>query len=481
MAEPPSRGPSLAGTIRGKNAGFTYDAGKDGGTLGVQGYSWEESLCNRNIIAVVNDPKDGKATNDPIQKILVTTSVKPPTPDAPGTKYKIEVIPATNLPFSFIDANLASPRIASLSRLKSEVSNGFLYVIISTGSGHGDAQGFFDTIVKPAFGASGINEYAYHVHTTASSRSIAEFASAILLPRANGGCHQTVLLLSGDGGFVDIVNTMLSSSRSSQFIKPVIGLVTMGTGNALANSTGLNCDLTRGLRHFFRGEPHNLPTFSATFSPGSQFLVDEGSRTESLADFDTDPGIVYGAVVCSWALHASLVADSDTAEYRKHGSQRFQMAAKELLAPSDGSVPHVYKGKVTLFKKDSHGQEFQTTLESNEYMYLLATMVSNLEEKLTISPHSKPLDGHLRLLHFGPISSGEVMKILGLAFQGGGHVEDEAVGYDDIEGMRVDFDESDSRWRRVCVDGKIIRVGEGGWVEVQKNAGADVLNIVADL
>ncbi|KAK4693219.1 hypothetical protein P7C71_g4140, partial [Lecanoromycetidae sp. Uapishka_2] len=462
----------------GEDGEYLHDVEK--GILTINRDGLEENIDNRNVIALINDPRDGEATDDPIQKILHMTAVNSPTPESPGTAYKVEVIPASNLPFAFINANLVSPWMTSLTRSKSSSPDALLYVIISTGSGHGEAQSYFDNVVKPTFTASGIHEHAYQVHTTSSNKSITEFASAVLLPRANEGYSQTVLLLSGDGGVVDIVNAMLSSARTDQFIKPVIGLATMGTGNALANSTGLNRDFTRGMRHFFRGEPKNLPTFSATFSPGSQFLVDEGSRTEPLADPDTEPGVVYGAVVCSWALHASLVADSDTAEYRKHGAQRFQMAAKELLVPSDGSAPHVYKGKVTLFKKNSQGQETQTTLDSQEYMYTLATMVSNLEEKLTISPHSKPLDGHMRLLHFGPVSSGEVMKILGLAFQGGGHVENEAVGYEDIEGMRIDFDEPDSRWRRVCVDGKIIRVGEGGWVEVRKSAGRGVLDIVAD-
>ena len=274
---------------------------------------------------------------------------------------------------------------------------------------------------------------------------------------------------------------MLSAQRSEKYVKPAIGLIAMGTGNAFANSTGLNRDTTRGLRHFLRGELRRIPTFTAKFSQGSEFLVDEGRKKDALPSSDGILGTVYGAVVCSWALHASLVADSDTAELRKYGSQRFQMAAKDLLTPSDGSSSHPYKGKITLFKKDDQGKELSQILDRSEHMYILATLVSNLEEKLTISPHSRPLDGQLRLLHFGPIPSTEVMRILGLAFQGGQHIDDEVVGYEDMEGMRIEFDEADNRWRRVCVDGKIIQVPEGAWVEVRRNIGADVLDIVADL
>ncbi|MCJ1460764.1 hypothetical protein MMC28_011146 [Mycoblastus sanguinarius] len=481
-------GLTLAGTIRGKDAEFTYHPGKDGGALIIQGYSWEETISNKSVIAVLDNRKKGGDSEDQSQNILLVPSASQPAPDFAETAFRFENVIATNLPQSFIDANLVSPRISQLSSSRisppassrSGTAASYFYVIISTGSGTGQAQQYFDNILKPVLAASGIQAYAYYVHTTYSDKSVTNFASAVLLPRANEGHLQTVLLLSGDGSVIDIVDTLLSSPRNQQYVKPAIGLVTMGTGNAFANSTGLNRDFTRGLRHFYRGKTKMIPTFTATFSPGSEFLVDEGNRTELLASSETGLGVVYGAVVCSWALHASLVANSDTTEYRKYGLQRFQMAAKELLAPSDGSEPHIYKGKITLYK-NNEGEETEQILDSREYFYLLATLVSNLEENFTVSPHSKPLDGQLRLLRFGPLSSAEVMKIMGLAYQGGAHVEDDAVGYEGIERLRIDFEEEDSIWRRVCVDGKIIRVGQRGWVEVQRNLSADVLDIIADL
>lgn len=120
---------------------------------------------------------------------------------------------------------------------------------------------------------------------------------------------------------------------------------------------------------------------------------------------------MYGAVVCSWGLHASLVADSDTTEYRKHGSKRFAMAANEILSPSDGSSSHVYKGVVTPI---GDNDKTMKPLAEHEHMYILATMVSNLEQKLNISPLSRPLDGQMRLLHFGPMSAERVMDIMGM-------------------------------------------------------------------
>jgi len=355
-----------------------------------------------------------------------------------------------------------------------------LHVVVSIKSGTCKANSSFDHVVHPTFEALGLSEKQYEVHRTTSERFIGEFTRDILLPWANQGTKQTVLLLSGDGGVVDIINDLLRSSRSLAYVKPTVGLVAMGTGNALANSSGLLQDSTKGLRSFVRGKPHNLPTFTAKFSPGSELLTDEGRRSEPLPLEGGGIGVLHGAVVCSWGLHASLVADSDTTEYRKHGSQRFQLAAKELLYPSDGSKPHHYMGRVTLFRMNEGGREYPEYLDRSEHMYILATLVSNLEERFMISPHSKPLDGQLRLIHFGALSSEEILRILGLASTGGGHIRDAKVGYQIIEGLRIDVNESNSRWRRICVDGKIVQLGVGGWVEVRKES-HNVLNLVIDV
>ena len=475
MSVPPKEDFRTQGTVRGKDASLVYDAVE--GILSIEGDSWHETILDRSVIAVI-DGRNDEGLGTHIQQILLLSKL-------PGGPYKFEDVQATDLPQPFVDANIISPHSGQLVPSRSSFQAGGsvpnLYVVISIGSGIGEAQEFFDNVVKPAFSASGNQPFSYFVHTTDSSKSIERFVNAVILPRANEGISQTILLLSGDGGVVDTINVLLSSKRNEKYVKPVIGLVTMGTGNALANSTGVNRDLTRGLRHFYRGKAQPLPTFTAKFSPGSEILLDEGRRAKPVAPPAADAGEMYGAVVCSWALHASLVADSDTAEYRKFGSQRFQMAAKELLAPSDGSAPHVYKGQITLYKFDEKGNEIRQTLNAREHGYILATLVSNLEEKLIVSPHSKPLDGQLRLVHFGAIPSEDVMKVLGLAFQSGAHIDHEAVGYESIKGIRIDFDESDSRWRRVCVDGRIVRVGESGWVEVRKNTSVDVLDIVADL
>ena len=71
------------------------------------------------------------------------------------------------------------------------------------------------------------------------------------------------------------------------------------------------------------------------------------------------------------------------------------------------------------------------------------------------------------------------MKLMELAYQGGGHVEEHEVSYEEVDGVRLDFShgEVEERWRRVCVDGKIFVVDAGGTVEVTK-AGNSLLGLL---
>jgi diacylglycerol kinase family enzyme len=345
------------------------------------------------------------------------------------------------------------------------------HVVISTLSGTGLAPGFFTNTVSPLLTSLDLHENEdYRVHYTESATTITELTTYIFLPRANNGINQRIILLSGDGGIVDILNSIMAIPHTEAYVEPIISLLPLGTGNALAHSSGITKDNTLGLRALVGGTSKPLPIFEAAFSEGSRLLVDEGSKEEALPLHNSNgQPILYGAVVCSWGLHASLVADSDTAEYRKYGIQRFGMAAKENLFPPDGSESHRYKARVSLGTKSGTTFEWKV-IDRTEHAYVLATLVSNLEKSFTISPASRPLEGSLRVVHFGHLDGNEVMRIMGLAYQGGKHVGEEVVGYEDVESILIDFGgrEEDGRWRRICVDGKIVRVDNEGWVEVKK-------------
>lgn len=342
------------------------------------------------------------------------------------------------------------------------------HVIISTGSGTGKAKAFFEGILQPVLGTLfPASHDSFHIHTTESEASVLDLTNEVFFPKANAGTSIRIILLSGDGGVIDLVNGLLSKPASEQYAPPQVVLLPLGTANALYHSINAGRDNTWGLRSLAEDSvSHPLPIFTASFSPGARLLADEARKEVELPqDPETGKPILHGAVVGSWGMHASLVGDSDTAEYRKFGIERFKMAAKEALFPADGSLPHPYKAKVSILN-----DETWRALDAQEHMYVLATMVSNLEKPFTISPASKPLDGSLHLIQFGPTDGTEAMRLMGLAYQGGQHVNDPAVLYESIDGLRIEFEgrEDDARWRRICIDGKIVRLEKEGWVEIKK-------------
>ncbi|KAL8812913.1 MAG: hypothetical protein Q9223_007175 [Gallowayella weberi] len=467
---------SSTGTALGKEVGFRYVDG----SLILCDDGKESYIHDQDVIAVVPDLRaDRKGEAQPQ---LILRLMWPPIPSK-GTESRsvFEPLAVTNLPQKYVEKHRLMRVPKYLLVPPNKIGSQNLHIVVSTRSGTGEAQQFLEDILSKALAVIGVSydigREKYNVHVTASEESVTEMVEKVILPRANEGIEQTVILLSGDGGVVDMVNVLLSGSRSDKYVKPTIGLIPMGTGNALASSSGLNGDNTRGITGLFRGVPQSIPTFTTHFSPASVFLTDEGRTTEPLP-IESGHKTVHGVVVCSWALHASLVADSDTTEYRKFGAGRFQMAAKELMEPEDGFGPHVYVGKITLYKTDGKGQEYSEEIQDTKTSYIVATMVSNFEKSLTISPASKPLDGQMRVLRFGNISGADVMRLMGMAMTGGGHEKDEMAQYAPINGLKIEFDESDSRWRRVCVDGKIIQVEEGGWMEVRRS-NKDVLDLVA--
>ncbi|KAJ5692052.1 hypothetical protein N7462_001475 [Penicillium macrosclerotiorum] len=349
-----------------------------------------------------------------------------------------------------------------------------LPVVISTRSGTGMAHAVFQSSVKPLLEYLALD---YLIFETQSAETIIEISRSRFLEQACAGVPQTIILLSGDGGLIDIVDVFYKSARTVQ-MNPCIALVPCGTGNAMASSLGLRSGPISGLTALLRGQPLPVPIFTAKFSPGSQLVIDEGRQRVSIGpQLDAPYQTIYGAVVTSWGLHAALVADSDTTEYRKFGSERFKMAAKELLYPSNGMEPHRFQGQITLTVSDDgstagdsgSGDREQEIIKDDEHMYVLATLVPRLEKDFLISPESEPLDGQMRFLRFGPLPAEEAMRLMTLAYQQGQHVLDEKVLYKRVDQLRIEFQEDNERWRRVCVDGKIVAVAQGGWMELSND------------
>ena len=359
-----------------------------------------------------------------------------------------------------------------------------IHVILSTLSGRHEAESYYTNTLKPLLTEHSI---PHLVHITTSIQSITEFCTSRFIPASIKGVKQTIVLLSGDGGVIDVVNTIASTLMrdsddtrgASIFVKPVICLFPLGTANALATSANIAADPISVL---LMGRPRPLPIFEVRFSKGSRLVSDEGQSRDP-ATFEDDPEpTIYGAVIFSWGLHASIVATSDTTEYRQHGVERFKMAAQELLKEA-----HVYRGKVQI-QRDRCG-EFEplkypdytsNDTEANnsgpqlndEHVYIIAPLVSTLDPGFLISPSTKTPSETLYLLAIAPTpdpsaNADNLMKVLTAAYQKGGHISSEGVVYHPITGLRISMQEPDERWRQVCVDGKIIAVEQDGWVEVR--------------
>ncbi|CAK3916548.1 diacylglycerol kinase [Lecanosticta acicola] len=351
------------------------------------------------------------------------------------------------------------------------------YVLMSTASGIRVAETVFRSLVMPTIAIFHPDTPFPEVVTTVNEESVTVFARQTLLPQANEGKKLNVVLLSGDGGILEIFNALLAEDRSEKYEAPLISIIPVGTGNALAHSCRIiqDNDVTYGLRAWFSGKPKELRLFKATFSSGARVISDEGRRERSVDRDHQDIPTIYGAIVCSWGLHAALVADSDTEWYRRHGADRFKMAANEALFPSDGSPPHSYKGEVYVMREFSEQYE---RIGEGAHGYVLASAVTHLEQGFAISPHGRPPQGKMHLVRFGPIDGQQAMEIMKKAYAGGQHVNDDRVQYIPIERLRIEFGEEDGRWRRVCIDGKIVKVEQGGWIEVRANQ-TSVISIVS--
>ncbi|KAL9089009.1 MAG: hypothetical protein Q9159_002812 [Coniocarpon cinnabarinum] len=367
-----------------------------------------------------------------------------------------------------------------------------VHVVLSTQSGFGHADKVYENLIKPFLLHNGCA--AHTVHRTTSTDSIGLFCKTLAKPAGEAGKSMMIILVSGDGGVVDLVNGMLPATTEGDAMHSVkatnakfepqhFGLVPVGTGNALAHSSKLSLDRTLGMSALMRGYLEFLPVFTVRFSPPATVVQPAGDGAPSLPSREQAQRVteVFGAVVFSWALHAALVADSDTPAYRKLGAERFKVAAGENLFPPGGGRSHAYRGKLLLQRSGHHAWE---EVSRNTHSYVLATLCSKLEENFTISPASQPLDGRLRVLHFGPRNDNPSSmvgdRIVGLmekAYDGGKHVSDADVGYEEIGSLRLEMNEDDDetvdeshagpgRWRRVCVDGKIFACEPGTIIEV---------------
>lgn len=441
-------------------------------------------------------------------------SLQEETADDNSVSFQLSRQSGADVPKSLLHKLLVKDAPDHLCSGGSSTDDRQVHLVVSTRSGTGLALDFYKSILQPLLVEFGISAPAVPGHEeqasqnpslviTRDAHSIRDFAAS-LPPDVD----HTVVLMSGDGGIVESLNGKAPTdedqggSASSRRRLPLVAMLPLGTGNALFNSlhkdiyassgTSAPRPLVLGLRTLLRGRRAPLPSFRADFSPGSRQISYKDTAAPGVVEEQFSPVTrLYGAIVASYGFHAQLVWESDTPEYRKHGDKRFGMVAAELLKES-----HAYRAGVKRAvihpSFPSGGPQLQQLLlhqgalqpiDRPRHAYVLATLVSNLERTFTISPASRPLDGALRLVHFGPVGGERTMEIMTQAYNDGQHVgmawtatddagdeQQDGVGYERVGGVRVVTHEEDARWRKVCVDGTIVELPLEGSMGLQAEA-----------
>ncbi|KAK9462082.1 ATP-NAD kinase-like domain-containing protein [Lipomyces oligophaga] len=325
-------------------------------------------------------------------------------------------------------------------------------VINSVRAGKQQGAAVYAKVIQPLFAFLGVTHR--YIEST-SPNSISDFASRLDIA-------QTLVILSGDTSIHEVVNSLQITSDQDLVLAPI----PTGSGNALMTSCGVE-SVSRALVTLLHGSLHPLNPFYVSFPEGTQEVVpptesDPESKTIALAPGgSSSPGSfhrIYALVVVSWAIHAALVGDSDSPEYRKLGNDRFLIAAKANLARNDA-----WHGTITYSTTDGRKRVIE-----GPHSYVLTTSISSLEPGFVIAPTAEPLSGKIELVRLPYLNGDEIMRLLTLAYQQGKHVNEPEVLYDELADCKVDINEPSERLRRWCVDGRIFIVPDRTSVELHK-------------
>ncbi|KFH42930.1 hypothetical protein ACRE_063170 [Hapsidospora chrysogenum ATCC 11550] len=468
---------------------------------------------NDGRLAWTGSPPDSHLTVDNVVLVLksarnsqgfIICCLKEQPSGESGPPFELVLLRSDTIPDHLRRSHLAVDQLPH-HLLESEVD-----IIVSTKSGTGLALDFWQLVLHPLWklvqeelgappispaGAAGPQSH-HHVLITQDADSVTHFSRRLWSsvrrdPREEEAAKsRTVVLLSGDGGVVDLLNGRSGADddtpSSLDTRLPSVALLPLGTGNALfhslhkpAYSNPGPSPLVLGLRTLFQGSPASLPVFRASFSPGAHIVApgtadndddDDGGSLSAGTTAHQPVSHLDGAIVASYGFHASVVYESDTPAYRVHGDKRFGMVAQELLRESHPYTAHVEMRRPS---SSSEGPGQLEALPREEHAYVLTTLVSNLERAFTISPASNPLDGQLRTVHFGNVGGARAMEAMMKAYDGGKHVDvrwddGERIYYEEVDEIRITVEDGEGRWRKFCVDGTTVGVPKGGQMTVKR-------------
>jgi|SRR5579859_1152458 len=121
-------------------------------------------------------------------------------------------------------------------------------------------------------------------------------------------------------------------------------------------------------------------------------------------------------------------------------------------------MPHVYHGLLRVDSQDV----------ADRHTYLLISHVSHLEPTFQIAPRQSPLQSSVSVVQIGEMDGAGLMGVMKAVYDGSKHLEMESVKYfDRVREIEFVVGEGEERWRRICVDGEIIVIEQGGRINVR--------------
>lgn len=191
----------------------------------------------------------------------------------------------------------------TLSRLQSA----HIIIIVSSLSGAGYATTAYDNVFAPLMKILSIDTT---VHKTTSKISHCQFIESSPF---SANSENIIVIFGGDTMVYDVLNSLSKNSFLTSSHQFTLSLLPCGTGNALSTSLGIT-SIPVGISRFF-GISGTSEVETPTLPVMKIAIQDRGSERT-----------IWSTVVCSWGLHASLVADSDTPEMRReYGPKRFEV------------------------------------------------------------------------------------------------------------------------------------------------------------
>lgn len=362
-----------------------------------------------------------------------------------------------------------------------------LTIINSIASGANQSSGIYCSVLQPLLKRFSVpHEY---VETT-SADTIPNLAKSLV------ESAQTVLVMGGDTSVVEFANALTDQQHTARQHVNLVCVPT-GSGNAISLSIG-HTSIAHSLSRLFLGQLKPFANFKVQFPAGARII-----KPETVLP-DTFPPVGEGAAplthlhtfaVASWAFHAALVADSDSAEYRRQypGVERFKMAAEDNLkrAQSYTLTANLAPSSTTLTKKTTavrlngplHSRQNQTqtqdpiTTLAGAYSYLNFLLVNQLEKGYLISPSThapSSLDLHLVAVPFrgsDAAAAAELGSIMMAPYRNGSHVDMDAVEYirvsrdteatdeeEEVAAAVIAPQETEVMKQRWCLDGQVVLV-----------------------